>query len=438
MPIGPDYSPPGVEGDGNPNAFDRFLIRLTTMVGVIFGAAGSVGAASMTRLRQLVLRRWPVTALDPALAADAVVRNVLPGGDWAGEAELAGIDRARFDALVMLAGNPPGPQELLEQWRFGQITDGELEHGIRQGRLKDEWIDFYKAQRHLPLSAGDAVRAAVQNHVSYDYARRVADMWGVAGDEFDVLYQTAGRPPGIQEMLSLWRRGIVTEADVDQAVRESDVKDKYLGPIKRLAEYVPPPRTVTTLLSHGAIDRATAEDLFRKYGLSPELAAAYAASAVHAKAATHKELASGQVSSLYADRLISRDAAVADLVRIGYSTSEAGLILDLADDRARQKIRTQAVNRVRTLFVGHKIDRAGAESDLAKIGVAADQVAELLPLWAIEQSTPTKQLTQAELTRAFRAQVIDLDTFRARLRGLGYDQADADILVALAAPPQSP
>lgn len=428
MPIGPIVRPPGAEGSLSANLADRIIMRVLSLVAMVAGAIPAIGHPTIERLRQDSLTRWPVTPIDPASCADAIQRAVLSEADWRGEAALSGVDPARLDALVGLAGNPPGPAELVDQWRRGLLDDAGLERGIRQGRTKNEWLGFYRALRHLPISVGDLVNAAVQNHLPRDQAAARADGLGITAADFATLYENAGAPPGVMEVLHLWNRGELSEAEVDQAIRESRLKDKYLPGIKRLAEYLPPPRTVTTLLAHGAITRAQAVDLFRRNGLTAELADAYAASAVHAKAATHKELATGQVTSLYADRLISRADATADLLRIGYAAAEAELLLDLADARARQKVRTQAVNRVRTLFVGRRIDRATAESDLAKVGLDASQVGDLLPLWEIEQATPTRSLTEAQVMKAWSDGVISEADARGRLAGLGYAPADVDVL----------
>lgn len=435
MPIGPWQDAPGVHAASKPSIVDRAVIYLLGLIGGTIKGIFAVGMPTTETLEQQAFWKYPTTQIDPASAADAVQRGVLPGADWEGEAKLSGIDKERFAAMVELAGNPPGPQELLFAWRQGWIDKARLEHGIRQGRTKNEWIDFYEQQRHLPISVAEAVAAAVQNHLSADEAALIADAQGIDRDGFEILYANAGRPPGIMEMIQLWRRGIVDQAAVEQAIRESDVKDKYVGDLLRLADYLPPPRTITTLLSHGAISSAVANDLFKKAGLSPELAQAYVASAVHTKATSAKSLTVSQVTSLYADRILDRATALGDLHKIGFESTEANLILDLADARARDKVRTQAVSRVRSLFVSRKIDRATAESDLAKIGLDNSQAGDLLPLWEVEQSTPSKQLTEAQLVAAYKAGIIDPPTLTDRLRGLGYDEADAGILAALAGPP---
>ena len=426
MPIGSD---PELHFDKGPaGLLERVAFSIMSIIGAALAGAGASAAGFVQRLRNQSLDNSRNTPLPPELVAAAVLKGHVDEGAGAAEAAFAGVDAQRFKVMVDTAGNPPGPETLLDLWRRGKIDAGRLVTGLREGFLRNDWIDVYEARRFDPLSAIEYLQAAVQGHLDEGQAIERAGERGVDPDDARLLYETLGVPPGVMEMLRLWKRGVISEDEARQVIRESHYKNKYTDAILALADYYPPPRTITTLLSHGAISEADAQRYFQAAGLSPQLAQAYVASALHAKTASHKELGVSTVRTLYADHMLSRDDALADLAKLGYGGQEANLLLDLSAAQARQKLRTQAINRVRSVFVAGKIDASTARADLGTIGVDADQVEELLKLWAIEQTTPSRVLTIGQLNQAVKKGIITEAEFMDRAVKLGYVESDARIL----------
>src|SRR4051812_47934376 len=113
--------------------------------------------------------------IPPASLADMVQRGIIGHGDAQHTANRQGVSDADFDHLVHQAGEPPGLQDLLFAYRRGIIDRHRLEHGIRQSRVRNEWIDVVESLRHVPMSTMDAIRAAVQNHLSKDRAKGIAE-----------------------------------------------------------------------------------------------------------------------------------------------------------------------------------------------------------------------------------------------------------------------
>lgn len=438
MPIGTSGNPPGFTPERHPGIVDTVILWIGGMIGAVLSGAAAYATSIVRAIANQVNDEYPNAALSPEQCAVGVVKNTRPGADWRGEARLSGVDEERFDAMVGLTGNPPGPETVLDMLNRGIVDESTAEQGLRESYLRPEWVPIMMRLRYGILSGLEVVRAAVQGHLSDGDARA---RWAASGRDpadYDVAFQTAGRPPGIEQMLHLMHRQLVTAADVEQAIRESDIKDKYIPAVMRLGDYLPPPRTITTLLSHGAIDTGRAHELFMKAGLDEQLATEYVNSALHAKSASHKELAVGQVKSLYSDGVITRAQALGYLAQIGYDAQAGGLVLDLADAAAEQKLRQAAVNRVRALFVAGKINAAQVHADLARAGLDAAAADRLLTYWGIEQSAPFKTLTLGQINAAFKKGLIDRGDFLARARGLGYDLADANLLADIDVPPTTP
>lgn len=402
-----------------------FLLDVLALVGLGLGGAGAAAAPWINDLRQDALQHDPTLALSAELAAEGVLKNQMDRAYAQNEAALNGIRQERFDAMVRTIGNPPGPAELLRMLQRDIIDQPTAHQGMRESYLRDEWVDLVIELKDDILSTPEAVQAAVQNMLPYDVAKSAARNNGTPGDVFDTLFRTAGNPPGGLELLNLWVRGYITEADVDQGLRESRLKDKWIGPFKNLAHRKIPLRTITTLLNNGAMTDADALAHLMQLGYSQADAQALINGHKKPPKAAHRELTVAQVRELYSQRMIDRSEALFDLQAAGYSAQAAGEVLDLADTADSRAARKAAITKIRSAYDTRRIDRAQASTDLDAIGVPGALRDQLLGLWDVELSTRVAELTPADIAAAGRIGVFDAPTVLFRLQAHGYSADDA-------------
>lgn len=370
--------------------------------------------------------------LSPADAADMVVRGIIDEQTGAGIAAKGGIVAEDFDRIVKDTGEPLALEQLLLLFRRGQLNDADLEHGIRQSRVKNEWIPYAKELRFAPPSAADAVRASVQNQLPRPEAEKKFAEAGLNPAEFDWMYNTAGRPPGIMELLELARRGYITLGVVEQAVRESDIKDKYVPDIVRMFEYRPPPRTIVALLRAGTISDAEGLQLLVQHGLNPTLAEAYVHEAHRGRTETARHLANSTILKLYHERAFTHDKAIAMLTSLGWQEHDAEFLL-LAEDLSREsKFVDAAIHRVHTLYVSYRLTRPEVVSALSDLGLGSEQIQEIEATWVLERTAAQPTLTRAQIMSAFKYNIMDEQTALDKLNLLGYSPEDSATLLALA------
>lgn len=414
-----------------PETVGGWLLDLLAFVGLGIGGATSAAASLLNQLEQDSFAKDTARKLTAAQAAEAVLKNVITQETGVAEAAASGYDADRFDSLVRITGNPPGPQELMALWRRGIINDAQLEHGLRQSFLRDEWIPIIKEERFGLPAVSELVAAVVQNHMTHDEAMLLAEAQGVRPEHFDTFVENAGNPPGPQQMLNLWVRGYVTEAEVDQALRESRLKNKWIPALKRLAIRKIPQRTVTMLISHGAMDDPTAIAHLRELGYEQADAEALVKAAHFEKAAAPRQLTVTQIRDLYQEHAITRDTAVADLVGLGYPRDVADQVMALADITIRDTVKRASIGRVRSAYDARRIDRTAASTALDALGVDTGQRDTLLAVWDIERDTNPRTLTEAQVVRLGHIEYFTPDEVGTRLVDMGYTVDDATALMVL-------
>jgi hypothetical protein len=374
----------------------------------------------------------PIAPLSPDVAAGSVIRNLWPVDRAASEAAMSGVNRERFDVLVGLSGDAPAPQELAVALRRGLIDAATYQRGIRQGRLRDEWSDLIQRLAVQEPSPIAILQAYLEGQVDEGTARSLYAKLGGAPDYFDILYNSQGSAPTPTEAAEMARRGVIPwggrgagVVSFEQAFLEGPWRNKWQKPFRTLAEYLPPPRTVTAMYREGSLSRSEALDLLVKQGLTPDLAAAYLQSGSDQKTAPTKDLAQSTVTTLYRDRLISRGDAQDMLVALKYDATEADFILQIEDVRVAERFLSSAVARVHTLYVGHKISRSQATSVLAQLQLPAGNVTDLVAVWDYERAANVRGLQPSEVFAAFRYQIVDQPTAQQMLVELGYLPHDA-------------
>lgn len=374
------------------------------------------------------------TDLTPQELASLVNFGVLSEGEALPLARRSGIRDEDFHRLVYGAGQPPGVQELLFAYRRGVINKERLFKGIQQGPLRSEWFDVVESLGQVPMSTADAIQASVQGHLSKDQAKAIAEQNGLIPSQFEPLWETAGSPPGPHEMLDLLNRGLVSEAEVTQALSESRLKNKYIPLLLQARFRLPTMESTLSMVRKGVITQERALQLLQNMGFMPDIASALVKNATVTKTDTVKELTLAQIREAYLDKAITREVALARIEKLGYDAETSALELQLVDEtRARRQVQA-VVTRVHHEYVEGLLSDTEAKDALSRLMLPADQISTSMTLWDVERSTVRRRLTEAQVAQALKKGIIQPGEAQSRWSAMGYSDADVAILLALATP----
>jgi hypothetical protein len=192
-------------------------------------------AAVPERLRAIVmsLRRQ---LLSPADAALGQLRGTIPADIARTYARMNGMTDGDFAYLVDNTGEPLGLMQLLEAFRRGIISQAELERGIRQSRVRDEWIPAAIALRYEPMGTADAADAALRGHLTEAEAQKIAELNGLRPQDWAAYYANQGNPPAPEQLLELWRRGYISQDQVQTGLRQGRTRDQWIPAVLDLRD----------------------------------------------------------------------------------------------------------------------------------------------------------------------------------------------------------
>ena len=415
------------------NAVLQQIVLYQVVGGIVGPALGPFAAVA----EQAAWSAAPNAVLSPAELAVARLRGAMTADDAATEARLSGYNRARFDVLSLIAGNAPGPEELVVALRRGIIDQPTYDRGIAQGNLRNEWGPVMQKLGVVQPPPTAMLEAELEGQLEHAEALRRYQALGGDPDYYSILFNTQGQAPTPTQALELANRQIIPwtghgpdSVSYEQAFLEGPWRNKWLTPFKALAEYLPPPRTVVAMLRAGSIDDVQAATWLKHQGLSDTAVKAYIADASEQKTAGTKDLAQSTILALYHDRIINRAKASTYLQDLGYSVDEANYVLAVADAQLSQRFLSSAVNRVHARYVGWRIDKKTAQTALGDLNIDTNGISDLMALWDIERTTNTPQLSAAQIAKAYKDQIIDRTTAYDRLTQLGYSKQEAWIYVS--------
>lgn len=416
-----------------------FLLNLLLSVAA---AVTQLGAFTAPVAQSEVNALWSQHTTMPLPANIAALAALRGAVDYPTAAELAaetGFGSSQFDYLYQSQIAPPPVESLLTMWRRGLISQASVVTGLTRLGVDVTWQDALLALKVGPPSAADAILGAVQNHLDAGTAQSIVAENGIDPSNYAWLYQNAGRPPGPMEMLSAWNRGVagVDQSVVEQSVRESDIKDKYVPVIVGLREHLLPQKTVVAGVHQGVITDTEALAMLLKLGISATNAGYLIAEGHNLKTATHKNVAAGMIEAAYEDGSLARADAQSHLVALGYLAADADFILNLVDTKWAASLHAATVSKIRAEYTTGHLTRTVASSELDTAGVTAPHRDAYLAQWDIVKATPSRTLTEAQASNAYRRLLISQAEFTARLAAMGYNATDVALLIELTPRPLS-
>lgn len=376
-------------------------------------------------------KKLRVQLLQIADLAQMVVQSVLDEPEATRRAGMLGLDAADFHKVVRLAGDPPGPQTVLQMWNRGYITEEEATLALLQSRLKPEWIEQFKELRFDPATTTQAASAVVRERITIDAGLEIAAQNGVSEQAFRLIVDELGRPIGNQQAVTLYKRGQFTRAQVQEVVARSNVRTQYLDAVIELGTKYPTITQTKALLQTGALPDSVARDVLTKEGYTPDVVEGVIAAGHGVKLAGSRQLTQAAIEAEYKSRGVDQAETRTLLHGIGYDDSDVDLLIGLWDYQAGKAFRDAVVGVVKARYLQADIDEPTASGLLDKVGIPPDQRDAYLQLWTFDlQANPTL-LTLAQLTAAYKAKLIDQQQFRDYLPRLRYQEPEISWLVAL-------
>ena len=354
------------------------------------------------------------TAVHRGIMSDAgLLVTPVPGGggkvpripqsplDTLAEFAAQGIDPERARVLVADTGLPLALGEMLQLLNRGEVTATDVKVSIAESNVRNEYMDVALALARRLLTPHEYAEAELRGVVA-DGSTGAA-LSGLNDADYRILYGILGRPISVKQITTGLARGgkydpnatdysAVPAGPYRDAVRRSAVRPEF-AELDYANRYTYPSAFVLrTLAQAGELGNAAAvQQVLEEIGWPPALA---------------KQVATAWVG--------------------------AGTAGAVADPHVA-KAQTQLWATAHRSYLAGEADAAAMQAALPSAGVAAGAIPAVLAVWDVERELVRKQLTPAQLKKAYKGADTNpatgapwtLDEAIARLVGMGYSHNDA-------------
>jgi hypothetical protein len=316
----------------------------------------------------------------------------------------------------------------------------------------------WQANRVRPLEAEAAAELVAEGHWTDARGDSEASDTGIPPDVFPELVELARRAPEVPMILALWRRGLIGEGQVDEALAKLRVKPGYRPAIKATRDVLLSPQEAANAWQQGFMDEGAASEEAARSGVTPDRSEIQRELAGLPPGAmdglrllrrglvdegTYRQIVrEGHTKVKYTDALLglrnevisARDAA--ELWLRGWVTEAQAKAIGALTGYDAQSMEWLYLNRgrpatTRQVFLGlrHGAKRGDPAGDIDPDYLAAVKNSNLRPeyanlLWAQRYTYPSL----FQLSRLVQAGALTVERGKQILWFQGYDQPDIDAL----------
>jgi hypothetical protein len=151
-----------------------------------------------------------------------------------------------------------------------------------------------------------------------------------------------------------------------------------------------------------------------------------------------KGLSKSDLLGAFTSNLVSETDCLRELMEIGYSESDSKILILRAKFGKFKAKKELSLGNVKKMFMTGLYDETAVIEHLAVLRVQSDEMADLMDLWKIEKEAKRKvesglrekDLTKSDILGSYKDGIISEKQCEIELIELGYDTAEAGVLVA--------
>jgi len=398
--------------------------------------------------------------LGPPELLRAFYRGQLDYDAFALELSKQGVD-ASNTALLDISSRPLlDPLELRNAYLRGELSLEAHDAKLREFGYTQDLIDLRKVLYFFVPPPQDLIRMAVRE--AFDPAQvesldldlefpvdfgTFAAQQGINEDWAHKYWQAHWELPSPSQAFEMLHRGQITEEELAALLKAADYAPKWRDKLQAIA-YVPFTRVdIRRMHKQGVLDDEAVLAAYQAIGYDKENAqllldftVALNTEEQEAAIEPFRATLKSKAQTYYADGVLTEGGLREVLTALGYSDGQTDAFI-AEGQFIRAGERGQAVRTsLRKLYVDGRYDREQTAEALALEGFGQVEADELLSRWDLDKLykdlTPeeikTRDLTKAEILAAYRERLITGEEVVIFLGGLGYDENEIAVLVALA------
>lgn len=355
---------------------------------------------------------------DPQTVAQLQARGIVDDAYGRSEAAGGNMSGEHYDKLVDAAQDRPAIGQVLDMWLKRQISEDDVNAALKHHTIPEFWWGPIKALRRQFLSPADLALANLRGNITDTVLTEYSAELGVTPDDMTVLVENTGEPPGIMEMLFLFRRGLIDQDRMTRAIRQSRIRNEWVDAVMDL-RFAP---MTTADAARAVVEGYMTVDEGGKVAEQNGLVAEHWPIIVESwgRPPSHE-----QMMTLY-----HRKQATLEQVKQAFKESDIKdkyiqQLIDLGRTLIPERLLVQALSR-------GVITHQEAHTALTERGYNDTDAETLIKLGSAERVSTQHALSRTDIVQMYTDSLMTRQVAHDHLTKLGYTEADATALLQLA------
>lgn len=395
--------------------------QLKAIAGTGLQMSGLLGAFTAVVNNELadivynVIRANPSLLPDPSTIAQSYAVGLVNQAEAEAGIGAQGIQYGWAQRILQLAVTHPDPSLSIELVRRSLIDrDTFINNAMWAGYTPADAARMFSLVG-TPLSPADLALAVLRGNMDQATAEPQAFESGTSPDQFKVLLDNTGEPPGLQELLEAFRRKFISQADLERGIRQSRYRNEWIPMLEKLRYSPMSVADAVNAVVQNQMDAATASGIADQNGLEP------GAFDILVKTAG-EPLSRTEMEELFNRGLVSKDQVVQALRESRLKNKYNDLAFEL---HSRLLPITTLGTALRTGAISHdsavqKAMLLGYSQEDATIYVNATSQAKLLS---------SKDKVVSSVAALYQDNIMGLADATRMIQGLGYSAAEAQFVL---------
>jgi hypothetical protein len=269
----------------------------------------------------------------------------------------------------------------------------------------------------VALSPADAADGVIRGRWDSGTAYGQAASWGVSSTVFDMMVALVGEPPPLDEMRALWKRGVIDEATVEEMFKFSRAVDDFFPQWLLAAEETMSTADAIVCALKGVIPADSARVLFGQAGGMDE-------QWQWLLDATGDAIGVTEAAMLFNHQLITAD----QLKQVILHSRINPIFEPMA---VLQRFHYLQVFQIAEALKNGTATPDQATSWMSQEGYPADQIAAFVGSASAAATGKAKNLAESQVTALYEAGAITGPQATAELADLGYQETEAQFILAV-------
>lgn len=419
------------------------------LYGAVFNLVGLAFPPLKEQGQAMMYHAWPTKRLDEGTNLQASYKGL--------------IKPEEYELSMRELGYNPARSTLFKRASYYIPTFTDATRWAVREAFKDEYAAKYGTDQEFPIQLADyAVKAGVNaeedNLKEINIGREKEEVLRLVPQEAAFMWRSHWELPPMAQAYDMYQRGIITYDELSDLFVAADVMPYWRKRMLDVAFVVPTRVDVRRMYGMKVLTIEQVYENYKKLGYSwkcpidqkeitmypgycEEHATFTDAGALteftkrdydetsKTKTAAERDLTKAELLKAYRKKQLSKNDTEEALKSLGYDDREAELLMTITEVDEESQARDLSSSMVTKLYKMGIIDRDEAHTQLRELGFEGESADYLLSVVEYESMHNPQAIPYSSLRGMFNIGILNLEEYRARLKGLGYVPEDTELIL---------